>query len=123
MLHPRAVLPLRHGNEPVPDRVMWSVFTLVLLYLMGYVVVAIPVVLLLPGEAGTEITAEHLSTGFSASVACLSNVGPAYGFAGPMGSFAGFSDAAKLILTAAMLIGRLELLAVYAIFTIAFWRA
>jgi len=122
VLHPRAVLPLRHGGEAVPDRVMWSVFTLVLLYLMGYVVVAIPIVLLLPTEAGSEITAEHLTTGFSASVACLSNVGPAFGFAGPMGSFAGFSSASKLILTAAMLIGRLEIVTVLALFHPDVWR-
>jgi trk system potassium uptake protein TrkH len=122
VLHPRAVLPLRHNNEAVPDSVMWSVFTLVLLYLMGYVVVAIPVVLLLPTEAGSVVTAEHLSTGFSASVACLSNVGPAFGFAGPMGSFAGFGDAAKLILTGAMLVGRLEIVTVLALFHPDVWR-
>jgi trk system potassium uptake protein TrkH len=122
VLHPRAVLPLRHGGERVPDRVMWSVFTLVLLYLMGYVVVAIPVTLLLPSAPGTELSAEQLSTGFSAAVACLSNVGPAYGVAGPMGSYAGFPTLAKLILTGAMLIGRLEIVTVLALFHPDVWR-
>ena len=122
VLHPRAVLPLRHGGERVPDRVMWSVFTLVLLYLMGYVVVAILVTLLLPTEPGTVITAEHLSTGFSASVACLSNVGPGFGVVGPMGSYAGLHPLAKLILTAAMLIGRLEIVTVLALFHPDVWR-
>jgi len=122
VLHPRAVLPLRHNGEAVSDRVMWSVFTLVLLYLMGYVVVAVPIALLLPTEAGSVVTAEHLSTAFSASVACLSNVGPAFGFAGPMGSFDGFTDASKLILTGAMLIGRLEIVTVLALFHPDVWR-
>ena len=122
VLHPRAVLPLRHNGEAVSDRVMWSVFTLVLLYLMGYVVVAIPIVLLLPTDAGSAVTAEHLTTGFSASVACLSNVGPGFGFTGPMGSFAGFGDASKLILTAAMLIGRLEIVTVLALLHPDVWR-
>lgn len=115
VLHPHAVLPLRHGGERVPDRVMWSVFALVLLYLMGYVVVAVPVVLLMPAETGSLVTAEQLSTGFSASVACLSNVGPAFGEAGPMGSYAGFHPVSKLVLTGAMLIGRLEIVSVLAL--------
>ena len=122
VLHPRAVLPLRHGGERVPDRVMWSVFTLVLLYLMGYVAVAIPVTLLLPETTGSEISSEYLSTGFSASVACLSNVGPAFGVAGPMGSYASFPALAKLILTGAMLVGRLEIVTVLALFHPDVWR-
>ena len=83
---------------------------------------AVLVTLLLPAEAGTVITAEHLSTGFSASVACLSNVGPAFGEAGPIGSYAGFHPVAKLILTAAMLIGRLEIVTVLALFHPDVWR-
>jgi len=122
VLHPRAVLQLRHGGEPVPDRVMWSVFTLVLLYFLGYVVIAVPVVLLLSPEAGSQVTAEHLATGFSASVACLSNVGPAFGFAGPMGSYAEFHWGSKLILTAAMLVGRLEIVTVLALLHPDVWR-
>ena len=122
VLHPRAVLPLRHHGERVQDRVMWSVFTLVLLYLLGYVVVAVPVVLLMPGEAGSVVTAEQLSTGFSASVACLSNVGPAFGEAGPMGSYAGFHPVAKLILTVAMLVGRLEIVTALALLHPDVWR-
>ncbi len=42
---------------------------------------------------------------------------------GPSGNFATLNDTAKWVLAAAMLIGRLELLAVYAIFTVSFWRA
>lgn len=115
VLHPHAVIPLRHGGERVPDRVMWSVFTLVLLYLLGYVVVAVPVILLMPTEIGSGVTADQLSLGFSASVACLSNVGPAFGEAGPMGSYAGLHPLSKLILTGAMFIGRLEIVSVLAL--------
>ena len=41
---------------------------------------------------------------------------------GPTGNFAGLNETAKWILIAAMLIGRLELMAVYAILTLNFWR-
>jgi trk system potassium uptake protein TrkH len=42
---------------------------------------------------------------------------------GPAGNFAGLSDAVKWVLSAAMLIGRLELMVVFVLFTAAFWRA
>jgi trk system potassium uptake protein TrkH len=40
---------------------------------------------------------------------------------GPVGNFASLPDAAKWILSAAMLLGRLEILAVFVIFTPTFW--
>lgn len=123
VLHPRAVLPLRHGGEPVEDRVMWSVFSLVLLYLMGYVVLAIPVVLLGTREgAGGAAGAVDLSTGFSASIACLSNVGPGFGIAGPMDSYADFHWLSKLLLAGGMFVGRLEIVTVLALFHPDVWR-
>jgi len=63
-------------------------------------------------------------TSISGAAAALANIGPGLGeIIGPAGNFAALNDTAKWVLTAAMLIGRLELLAVYAIFTISFWRA
>lgn len=50
-----------------------------------------------------------IETTLTSVFACLSNIGPGLGLCGPMGNFAMFSDLSKLILTAAMLIGRLEI--------------
>ena len=112
VLHPRAVIPIRHHREAVSNRVMWAVFTLVLLYFVGYGVVAIPLVIL----------GAPLELGFSASIACLSNVGPAFGEAGPMGTYAGFPALSKLTLTCAMLVGRLEIVTVLALLHPDVWR-
>lgn len=40
---------------------------------------------------------------------CLGNVGPGLGLAGPLGNFSMFSDLSKIVLSFAMLIGRLEI--------------
>ena len=42
---------------------------------------------------------------------------------GPAGNYSTLNDTAKWVLSAAMLIGRLELMAVYVILTVSFWRA
>ena len=62
-------------------------------------------------------------TAISGAATALANVGPGLGDQiGPSGNFAGLPDSAKWVLSIAMLIGRLELVAVYVIFTAAFWR-
>lgn len=50
-----------------------------------------------------------IETTLSSVFACLSNIGPGFGLCGPMGNFSMFSALSKLVLTAAMLIGRLEI--------------
>ena len=63
-------------------------------------------------------------TAVSGASAALANIGPGLGeIIGPAGNFAPLNDTAKWILSLAMLLGRLELMAVYAILTVQFWRA
>ena len=69
------------------------------------------------------LTGLDFITSVSGAATALANVGPGLGSPiGPAGNFAGLNDTAKWLLTAGMLVGRLELLAVYAIFTVQFWR-
>lgn len=105
VLHPRAVLPLKHQGNAVSRDIMRSVFTLVVLYFVGYVAVGLVLVMM-----GSDIV-----LGFSAALACFGNIGPGFGPAGPMGNFAGFSIPAKLLLTVSMWLGRLEIVTVLAL--------
>ena len=63
-----------------------------------------------------------LTDAIAASAGTLGNVGPGFGFAGPMGSYAPFSDFSKLVMTFLMWIGRLEVLPVLVLFTRNYWR-
>jgi trk system potassium uptake protein TrkH len=59
----------------------------------------------------------------SASVTALANVGPGLGTViGPAGNFSTLPESAKWLLSAAMLLGRLELFTVLVLFTRTFWR-
>jgi trk system potassium uptake protein TrkH len=82
-------------------------------------IVTLGVVAVLLGATGLDFI-----TSISGAAAALANIGPGLGqVIGPAGTFAPLSDTAKWILSAAMLIGRLELMAVYAIVTMRFWQA
>ncbi|TDR20555.1 TrkH family potassium uptake protein [Marinicella litoralis] len=63
---------------------------------------------------------ENLTTAFSASLACLTNLGPALGDAGS--NYASLSDGSKSILTIAMIFGRLELFTLFILLIPAYWE-
>ena len=64
-----------------------------------------------------------LATSFTAALSCLSNVGPGMTqIIGPAGSFAFFSARAKLFMTLAMLMGRLELFPILVLFSPKTWK-
>jgi len=111
---PHGVFTPRYAGRPVDDDTLSSVMTFLVFFVVTLGIVAVALAL----------TGLDFITSLSGAVAALANVGPGLGpIIGPTGNFAPLSDIAKWILIVAMLIGRLELLAVYAIFTINFWRA
>jgi trk system potassium uptake protein TrkH len=57
---------------------------------------------------------------FSASAACIGNIGPGFGQVGPTHTFAPLPDPAKLMLAGLMIVGRLELYTVLVL--LFFWR-
>ncbi|MBR4867175.1 MAG: TrkH family potassium uptake protein [Clostridia bacterium] len=63
-----------------------------------------------------------LVVNFTAVVTCINNVGPGLEEIGPMGSFAGFSPFSKLVLIFDMLVGRLEIFPVLALFAPSAWK-
>ena len=112
VLHPRAVIPLRHAGKVVSDEVARAVAALVLLFAIGYVVSGLLLVLM-----GSDLV-----TAFSAALACLGNIGPGLGPVGPMGNYAALSTPAKLLLIVDMWIGRLEIVTVLALLHVDVWR-
>ena len=58
----------------------------------------------------------------AAAATTLGNVGPAFGFAGPMGSFDPFSDVSKLGMILLMWLGRLEIILVAVLLSRHYWR-
>lgn len=112
-IHPQAIIPIKYKGRVIPNHVIHSVVTLVAIYILGYFVLGVFVVVV--GE--TDMVA-----GFTAALACLGNIGPGFGAAGPMGSFAGFNDPTKIALTLGMWVGRLEIVTVLALLHWHVWR-
>jgi trk system potassium uptake protein TrkH len=63
-----------------------------------------------------------VETNFSATLACFNNIGPGMGAVGPTCNYAGYSDFSKIVLTVAMLTGRLEIFPILVLFTRSTWK-
>ena len=107
ILHPHAILPLRIGRRAIPDGAVASV--------LGFISCATFLFLLatfLLATLGIE-----LETAYTAVTACIFNIGPGLGGVGPTDNFGWLPQPAKVILTACMILGRLEVYTVLVLFT------
>ena len=73
-------------------------------------------------DAGTYEVKHGFFSNFSATLACISNVGPAFEAIGPYSSYAGYSGLSKIVLSFTMLLGRLEILPVLLLFSRRTWK-
>ncbi|HUF82151.1 MAG TPA: potassium transporter TrkG, partial [Burkholderiales bacterium] len=112
MVHPRALFAVKLGGRVVENNVILAVLAYMLVY--GATLTGITMLL--------AATGLDFLTAFSAATASLNNLGPGLGNVGPAGTYAVLGDLQIWILAAAMLLGRLELITVFVLFTPAFWR-
>lgn len=113
LLYPNSVVPIRYGDRSIDPDMQRAV---VLFMASFFVLFGIITVLL--GATGLDFI-----TALTGALASLTNVGPGLGpVIGPIGTYAPLPDAAKWICMGAMLLGRLEILAVLVIFSPVFWR-
>ncbi|MFP3382469.1 MULTISPECIES: TrkH family potassium uptake protein [Tritonibacter] len=106
-------VPRYQGRAVTPD-VLSSVISFFMFFVITMGIVA----------WALALTGLDFITAISGAATAVANIGPGLGQTiGPAGNFAPLNDTAKWILAIAMLIGRLELMAVYAILTVRFWRS
>ena len=117
-VHPELVLTVRFNDRVVDERILRAISSFVLLYIGLFIVGAVVIGV----DAALQGPALDPFEAIAASAATLGNVGPAMGFAGPMGSYEPFSDVSTLTMTALMWLGRLELIPVIVVFTRHYWR-
>lgn len=109
---PHGIYPLRYNGRPVEDEVVSSIMSFFFVFAASISLWAILLSLL-----GLDVV-----TAISGAVATLCNVGPGLGpVIGPAGSYAPLPDSAKWLMSAGMLLGRLEFLSVLVLFTPMFW--
>lgn len=114
IFHPSSVMVLRHDGRRVEDEVLQSVMLLFTCYVLslGFFSVAL------------ELTGLSVMESMTGAWTAIFNIGPAFGERiGPTGAITAFPQAAKALMIFAMLLGRLEILAVIVLLVPTFWRS
>lgn len=111
---PNGVFTPRYAGRAVSDDVLSSVMVFFVFFVVSLGLLSVFL----------AMTGLDFLTSVSGAAAAIANIGPGLGdIIGPSGNFSTLNDTAKWLLAIGMLVGRLELLAVFVIFTPQFWRA
>lgn len=110
--HPRSVEVVKLDGKVLDEDTIHSVLTFVGCY----------VLILLGATLVISLDDFSFATSFSSALTCISNVGPGLEVVGPMGNFAAFSPLSKLVMSACMVIGRLEIMPILILLSRHAWQ-
>ena len=113
LIYPNSVIITKYNNQKISDDFMKSVIIFIFTFLFIFLIIAMLL----------SISGLDFITSISGAASSISNVGPGLGdLIGPNGNYKDLPDVSKWILSAGMLLGRLELFAVLVLFFPSFWR-
>ncbi|ODS23174.1 potassium transporter [Candidatus Endobugula sertula] len=110
LIHPNAVILMKVGRMPVPDRVVEAIWGFFAVYVISFIVMFLALL----------ATGLGVVTAFSAIGASINNLGPGMGDVAV--HYGDINSTAKWILCFAMLLGRLEIFTLLVLLTPTFWR-
>jgi trk system potassium uptake protein TrkH len=112
MIHPKAILNVFIDSKKVSPYVITSTTGFIFLFIMTNMLVTI----YLFARGYDAMSA------ISAALATVGNIGPGFSLVGPACNYSFFSDIDKIVLSFAMLIGRLEFYTVLLLLSRSFWH-
>lgn len=107
IITPRAVITVRLDKKPVDMQTVNSTK----IYAGAYLILICVFTWIL------SLDGKDLTTNLTAVLSCFNNIGPGLAGVGPMENFSFYSDWAKVLLSAAMLTGRLEIFPMFLLFS------
>ncbi len=112
MLHPRSVKSLRFEGRPMEEQTLAGVNSYLGIYFLCFAVIFLII----------SLEPFGMESNFSAVAACFNNIGPGFGAVGPTASYAAYSPLSKIVLSIAMLLGRLEIFPLIIFFSPTAWK-
>ena len=112
LIHPNHISVIKSEGRPVDERVISSASVFFVSFILVWL-------------AGTLVVSwDNLgfTESFTASLTCISNVGPGLGMLGPEENFSILSHVSKLVLSLLMLMGRLELMPILVLLRPSVWK-
>lgn len=111
-LHPNRIVPITLNDAELPTEVVIKITNFVLTY----------IAVIFIGTLLVSVDNLDFISSFSAVATCVGNIGPGFHFVGPTCNFSVLSDFSTVVCAFLMLIGRLELITVFALFSKFYWN-
>ena len=118
-IHPESVRPVRITGKSIDEGAIRDIYAYLLLSIVIFFLLAV-VIVVDAERAGLRVD-EFEALGAAATT--FLNIGPAFGDAGPYGTFATFPLSTRAVMIVLMWIGRIEIIPVLVLFTKAFWTS
>lgn len=112
IIHPKAVLPVRIGDQTISQNIQRTVLSFFILYMLMFGAGAVVI----------SMFGYDIMSAIGASIAALGNIGPGWGDFGPTDNFAELPYIGKWVMIILMMVGRLEIFTVLIIFSPSFWK-
>lgn len=112
LTHPKAQIPIKLNGKTLSESTNISIISFVLLYIFLFLV----------GSVILTFNGSDPVTSASSVATCLAGIGPGLGTVGPMSNYSAMPQLSKIVLSMIMLIGRLEILTVFVVFSRSFWK-
>ena len=112
VISPRKVELVRNNGAVVDEKILDNTNA----YLAAYVIIIFAVFLII------SLDGFSIGTNFSAVLCTFNNIGPGFEAVGPTCNFSAYSDLSKLVLSWAMLAGRLEIFPMLVLFSRNTWK-
>ena len=113
MLHPRKVQLVRNNGQTVNEKILDNTNA----YLSVYILILFVAFMVI------SLDGFSVETNFSAVMCTFNNIGPGLAAVGPTCNFSAYSDLSKMVLSFAMLAGRLEIFPILVLFSRSTWKS
>lgn len=111
-LHPNAVTPIHYNHKPVNLQLLTSISSFVIIYFLTFVF----------GTFFMLAIGLDIQSASSGVITTLGGIGPGFGVVGPVSNFSSIPEIGKYYLSFNMILGRLEIISVLALFRRSFYR-
>ncbi len=110
--HPNAISLIKLNKSVISENTNISIISFIALYLFIFVL----------GTLFVVATGVDNITAASSVATCMAGIGPGMGTVGPMSNFAHIPEISKVVLSLLMILGRLEIITVFTLFTRTYWK-
>ena len=130
LINPRYVPKAKFEGKTLEEKTINDVFAFITLYFFLLLIIVLLLsfdsingqMLTVVSDAGTYEVEHGFFSNLSATISCISNIGPGFEAVGPYASFVGYNAFSKILLSLTMILGRLEILPVLILFNPKTWK-